>query len=184
MTTDAYTVDKEQFEKEGLTEPGWYHWRFESMSAGEKEIYRDGEPTGEKYPVINGRLVAYERALYDEDGNFDGVEELDPEISRLETFKLAGSGAKKIRTAYQSVTGRALSGKPVEEQDENGNTVTRYRINLLDAAEELIGGEAWNNIFHTKSTPEFPARDLLTNTFKKSPPRRQRVNKPDSDDDE
>lgn len=183
MSNNPFVVDKEEFEKEGLTEPGPYHWRFESMAEGEKNVFKDGEPTEETYPVINGVLEAFERAVYDDEGNFDGVEEIDPPLVRRETFKLAGTGAKKLRTAYKAVTGRALSGQPVEETDpDTGETVTRYRVDLLAASEELLGGTAWNNIFHTDSTPTFPSRDLLTNTFKQRPPQRIRVKRDDDDE--
>lgn len=180
---NPYVVDKEEFEKEGLTAAAPYHWRFESMSEGDKKIFdKEGNDTGETYPVINGVLEAFEVAEYDEEGNYDGTRELDPPLVRREVFKLSGTGAKKLRTAYRSVTGRALSGQPVTEEDENGNTVTRYRVDLLSAAEELIGGDAWNNIFHTESTPQFASRDLLTNTFKQKPPQRIRVAKPADDE--
>jgi hypothetical protein len=181
---NPYVVDKEDFEKEGLTAAAPYHWRFESMGEGEKAIFdSEGNNTGESYPVINGVLEAFEVAVYNEEGMFDGVEELDPPIVRREVFKLSGTGAKKLRTAYRAVTGRALSGQEVIEQDENGNDVKRYRVDLLQAAEELLGGDAWNNIFHTESTPKFASRDLLTNTFKAKAPQRIRVAKP-SDDEE
>ncbi|MEE8114939.1 MAG: hypothetical protein V3T23_11375 [Nitrososphaerales archaeon] len=182
-TTNPYVVDKEEFEKEGLTPAAPYNWNFISMSEGTKAVYKDGEATGESYPVINGVLEAVEVAEYDEEGNFDGTRELDPVMTRRETFKLSGTGAKKLRTAYRAVTGRALSGQPVQEEDENGNPVTRYRVDLLGAAEELLGGSAWNNIFHTESTAKFASRDLLTNTFKQKPPQRIRVAKP-ADDEE
>jgi len=187
---NPYIVDKEKFEKEGLTTAAPYNWRFEAMSEGEKKVYKDGEETGESYPVINGVLEAFEVAEYDEEGNFDGIAELAPVLVRREVFKLSGTGAKKLRTAYRSVTGRALSGQPVEEpnpqynpagpedDDANPPTVTRYRVDLLQAAEELLGGSAWNNIFHTDSTAKFASRDLLTNTFKTKPPQRIRVQKP------
>lgn len=181
---NPYVVDKEKFEKEGLKEPGPYNWRFESMSEGEKVIFdSDGNDTGETYPIINGVLEAFEKAVYTEDGIFDGLEEIDPPMIRREVFKLSGTGAKKLRTAYRAVTGRALSGQPVEEADEKtGDTVTRYRVDLLAAADELVGGSAWNNIFHTKSTEKFPSRDLLTNTFKNKAPTKIRVAKPAEDD--
>jgi hypothetical protein len=180
--SNPYIVDKEEFEKEGLTEPGPYHWEFVSMAEGTKAVFdSDGNATGEEYPVINGVLEAFERAVYDEQGNFDGVEEIEPRMTRREVFKLAGTGAKKIRTAYRAVTGRALSGQPVEETDEAGNEVTRYRVDLLAAAEELLGGQAWNNIFHTESTSKYASRDLLTNTFKQKPPQRVRVQTPSDD---
>lgn len=178
-----YNVDKEAFEREGLIDVAPYLWRFDSVTPGEKDLYDDnGEPTGETYPVINIRLAAVERAIYDTQGNFDGIEELDPELTRTETFKLHGTGAKKLRTAYRAVTGRPLSGTPYMETDEKtGKEVKRFRIDLLAAAEELLGGAAWNNIFHTESTDEFPSRDLLTNTFRKAPPKKVRVNRDDED---
>lgn len=181
--TNPYVVDKEDFEKEGLTTPAPYHWNFIAMSEGEKAVYKDGKDTGETYPVINGIIEAFEVAEYDAEGNFDGVAELSPVMTRRETFKLSGTGAKKLRTAYRAVTGRALSGQPVDELDANGQPVTRYRVDLIAAAEELIGGSAWNNIFHTDSTPKFASRDLLTNTFKTKAPNRIRVTKPAEDDE-
>jgi len=180
---NPYIVDKEDFEKEGLVAAAPYNWRFEAMAEGEKAIFdSDGNNTGESYPVINGVLEAFEVALYDAEGNFDGTEELDPPLVRREVFKLSGTGAKKLRTAYRAVTNRALSGTPVEETNAEGETVTRYRVDLLAAAEELIGGTAWNNIFHTESTPKFASRDLLTNTFKAKAPQRIRVAKPADDE--
>lgn len=179
---NPYVVDKEEFEKEGLTEAAPYNWNFISMAEGVKPIYKDGEDTGETYPVINGVIEAFEVAEYDAEGNFDGIAELNPVMTRRETFKLSGTGAKKLRTAYRAVTGRALSGQPVDELDANGQPVTRYRVDLLAAAEELIGGSAWNNIFHTDSTPKYPARDMLTNTFKTKAPQRIRVAKPADDE--
>jgi len=174
--TNPYIVDLEEFEREGLTPAAPYHWRFESMTEGEKAIWVDDEPTDETYSVINGVLEAFEKAVYDNDGNFDGVEELDPPLTRKETFKITGTGAAKIRSAYKTVTGRALSGNKVEEPDGNGGVRIRYRgVDLIAAAQELIGGDAWNNIFHSDSTSKYPSRDLLTNTFRNKPPQRIRV---------
>lgn len=182
IEADPYVVDKEDFEREGLMDTGPYNWRFESMQAGHKNVFVNNEPTDEKYPVIFGVLEAFERAVYDEDGTFDGTEEIDPPLIRRETFKLTGTGAKKLRTAYRAVTGRALSGQEVQVEDpKTGKTLTRYRVDLLAAAEELLDGTAWNNVFHTDSTEKFPARDLITNTFKTKPPQRIRVAK---DEDE
>ena len=181
---NPYLVDKEEFEKEGLTPAAPYNWRFESMAEGEKKIFdSEGNDTGETYPVINGFLEAFEIAEYDKLGNFDGTRELDPALKRREVFKLSGTGAKKLRTAYRAVTGRALSGQPVQEEDAQGNPVTRYRVDLLQAAEELLGGSAWNNIFHTESTSKFASRDLLTNTFKTKAPQKIRVAKPVEDEE-
>ncbi len=181
VINNPYYVDREDFEKEGLTAAAPYNWRFESMGEGDKVIFdSEGNKTGETYPVINGVLEAFERAVYNEEGIFDGIEELDPPIVRREIFKLSGTGAKKLRTAYRAVTGRALSGQEVEEINEHGETVTRYRVDLLQAADELVGGSAWNNIFHTESTPKFASRDLLTNTFKNKAPQKIRVSRPAS----
>jgi hypothetical protein len=123
-----------------------------------KRTVNSGPREGEEYHVINGRLEAFERAIYDEDGIIDSIEEMDPTKSRFHDFAISGNGLKALKTLYKSVTGQNPEGSPVEQLDANGeaildsqgNPVVRYELDLLSIAEELVGSTAWNNVFHTE----------------------------------
>ena len=159
MTDTRFVVNQEEFDKAGLAEPGAYLFRVDSVRGTEKQY---GE--GEAFPVIQMRLTATHTVDADNEGKVTGEVELEIPVSRpFEEFKLTGKSARKLRTLYQAVTGRPLTGG-------NGETV-----DLLGAAEELIGGSAWNNVFHASYKREDGSvgwKDMLTNTFKSKTPKK------------
>lgn len=162
----VFEVNAEEFAKEGLATPGAFLFRVDSVR-GTSRKYGTGDDA-EEYPIIQMRLTATHTVETDEEGNVTAEVELDRSVSRpFEEFKLSGSPARKIRTLYQAITGRPLTGV-----DGSGN------INLLSAAEELIGGSAWNNVFHASYKRDDGTvgwKDMLTNTFKSKAPKRVRI---------
>jgi hypothetical protein len=172
----AYVTDQEDLATAGLWEPTAYHFRIESMTPQTKEI-QTGDRAGEKYKVITGRLVAFEKAEYDEDGQFDSIEEID-ERSRFQDFPIKGRGLQLLKSAYRSVTGRMPQGTLNEDTG-------RYELDLLGVAEELIGSEVWNKVFHGKPNPETGmVYDRMTYTFTSKPPQKIFVPKKKEEDDE
>ena len=159
MTDTRFVVNQEEFDKAGLAEPGAYLFRVDSVRGTEKQY---GE--GEAFPIIQMRLTATHTVDTDNEGIVTEEVELEIPVSRnFEEFKLSGKSARKLRTLYQAVTGRPLTGG-------NGETV-----DLLGAAEELIGGSAWNNVFHASYKREDGTvgwKDMLTNTFKSKAPKK------------
>jgi hypothetical protein len=172
-----YVTNQEDLATAGLWDPTAYHFRIESMTPQEKEI-QSGERAGQKYKVITGRLVAFEHAEYDEDGHFEGIEEMDPERSRFQDFPIKGRGLQLLKSAYRAVTGRMPNGRLNEDTG-------RFEIDLLGIAEELVGSEVWNKVFHGKPNPETGMiYDKLTYTFTSKPPQKIFVPKKKDDDDE
>lgn len=158
MSDNRFVVNQEQFDKAGLATPGAYLWRVDNVRGTEKKY---GE--GEAFPIIQMRLTATHTVEVDEDGKVVEEVELESPISRgFEEFKLSGNGARKLRTLYQAITGRPLTGA-------DGKTV-----DLLAAAEELVGGSAWNNVFHAdykRDDGSIGWKDMITNTFKSKAPK-------------
>lgn len=166
MTDTRFVVDQEEFDKAGLAEQGYYLWRVESVRAADKK-YGDGE----SFPIISMRLTGTHTVETDDEGNVTGEIELDNPISRpFEEFKISGRAVRKLRTLYQAITGRPLVG--------TGDGT----VDLLAAAEELIGGSAWNNVFHASYQREDGTtgwKDMMTNTFKSKAPKKIRVEEED-----
>lgn len=160
MTDARFVVNQEEFDKAGLTDPGAYLFRVDSVKGTEK-TYGDSEA----FPIIQMVLTATKTVEMEEDGTVTGELQLENPVRRpFEEFKLTGKSARKLRTLYQAVTGRPLTGL-------NGSG----EVDLLAAAEELIGGEAWNNVFHASYTRDDGSvgwKDLITNTFKSKAPKK------------
>jgi hypothetical protein len=164
VNANPFNVDAEDVAKAGLWEPAPYHFRIQSMKPVKRTV-NSGPREGEEYHVINGRLEAFERAIYDEDGTIDSIEEMDPTKSRFHDFAISGNGLKALKTLYKSVTGQNPSGV---ENEETG----RYELDLLGIAEELVGSTSWNNVFHTEPNEQGNVYDRLTYTFRKDAPQR------------
>jgi hypothetical protein len=160
VDNSQFVVNQTAFDKAGLADPGSYLFRVDSVRAGEKQ-YGDGEPV----PVIKMYLTATHTVNTDDAGVVLEEVELSHPVSRpFEEFKIEGKSARKLRTLYQAVTGRPLVGI-----DGSGE------VNLLSAAEELIGGSAWNNVFHASYTRDDNTigwKDMITNTFKSKAPKK------------
>lgn len=168
MTDTRFNVNKDDFDKAGLTPEGSYLFRVDAVKGTEKEY---GDNT---VPIIQMKLVATKTVEADDDGNVTGEVELSkPIVRNYEEFKLTGASARKLRTLYQAITGRSLTSL-----NEDGE-----EVDALAAAEELLGGSAWNNVFHTvdnwkdKTTGEARRKhkDMITNTFKSKAPKRVQV---------
>jgi hypothetical protein len=166
VNANPFNVDAEDVAKAGLWEPAPYNFLVKSMKPMERTV-QNGDRAGETYHVINGRLVAFERALYDEDGAIESIEEMDPTKARFHDFAISGNGLKALKTLYKSITGQAPSGVLNEETG-------RYELDLAAIAEELVGSTAWNNVFHTDGGEDGdkPIYDRLTYTFRSKPPQR------------
>ena len=162
---NPFNVDVEDLAKAGLWTAAPYNFTFQSMKAAEKNVWRNGERTDETYSVINCRLVATERAIYDSDGNLESIEEMDPTKSRFHDFTIQGNGLKALNTAYKAVTGQAPQGVLNEETG-------RYAVDTLAIAEELVGSSAWNKVFHTEINDKGNIYDKITYTFTSNPPQR------------
>jgi hypothetical protein len=174
---NPYLTSPDTLAKAGRFPEGAYNWRIETMTPQEKEVQNDnpdtGSRAGDKYHVITGRLVAFQQAIYNEDGEFETIEDLDPEQSRFQDFPVSGGGLKMITSFYRAVTGRELAGHL--NQDSG-----RYQpsVDLRDTAEELIGSSAWNRIYHAKPNKRTGAiYDKMTYTFTKNPPRKMYIKK-------
>jgi hypothetical protein len=167
MTDSRFNVNKEEFDKAGLDTAGSFLFRIDAVKGAEK-TYGEGDPI----PVIQMKLVATHTVEFDEiTGEVTGEVELDQPFARnYEEFKLEGKSARKLQTLYQAITGRRMSSLNADGEE----------INTLQAAEELLGGSAWNNVFHTlnkwtdKETGEARQvhKAMITNTFKSKPPKR------------
>ena len=159
MSDNRFVVNQKKFDKAGLADVGYYLFRVDSVRGTEKQ-YGDSEA----FPIIQMRLTATHTIEVDESGAVLEEVELNIPISRpFEEFKLDGKPARKLRTLYQAVTGRPLTGADGKSVD------------LLAAAEELIGGSAWNNVFHASYKRDDGTvgwKDMLTNTFKSKAPKK------------
>ena len=176
MTTldrEAFVVNQERFDKEGLATPGAFFFRVDAVK-GTTKTYGTG-PDAPSFPIIQMRLTATRTVEANEAGEVTGEVELrNPVVRNYEEFKLSGKPARKLRTLYQAITGRPLTGI-----NDDGN------VDLLSAAEELMGGSAWNNVFHASYQREDGTtgwKDMLTNTFKSRTPTKVRVDRPETDD--
>lgn len=179
---NPFIIDENDLVTAGLWDPDTYNFRFESMTPVTKEVKNDNDKTGaragDKYHVITGRLVAFEKAIYDEDGNFDCIEEMDPTPSRFQDFPVKGRGLQLLKSAYRAVTGRVAKG--VFNEDSG-----RYDLDTIALADELVGCTAWNRIFHGKKDEATGnIFDRMTYTFTTNPPQKTYVPKKKDDDDE
>jgi len=151
----AFVGDAEEFLKAGLFPEGLYLWEFETMVPGETNF------DGEKRPVIVGRLKAVAEAVY-ADGEFAGIEEFEVPRYKTHNFKLTGDAQQQLSSAYQVVTGRVPTGAPDEKTG-------RYTINKLALAEEIVGGQAWNTIYHFRPEGKQETYAVLGKKFRKQP---------------
>jgi hypothetical protein len=161
---NPFNVDAEDVAKAGLWVPAPYNFLFKSMKPVERTV-NSGPREGETYHVISGRLEAFEVAIYDEEGNLESIEEVDPVKGRYHDFAIQGNGLKALKTAYKSITGQNPAG--ILNEDTG-----RYELDLVAIAEELVGSTAWNNVFHTEPNDQGNVYDRLTYTFRKDAPQR------------
>lgn len=150
-----YETDHEEFLKAGLFPEGMYRWEFESVSPGVTNF------DDVKQDVIICRLLAAAKAHYI-DGELVEVEELETPRYKTHNFKLTGNGPEQLLTAYQAVVGRPPTGTLNEKTG-------RYTSNLLDIAEKLVGGTAWNSIYHFKPEGKTETFAVLSKKFRKQP---------------
>lgn len=158
--TNAFVVDNKKFEKEGLDPAGPFLFQVANVRATEKK-YGNAEDAV-TVPIIQMKLVATHTVETDSDGLVTGEVEVRPIMRNYEDFALTGPSSRKLKTLYQAITGRGITGG-------NGS-----HTDLLSAAEELVGGSAWNNVFHSKFTRQDGStgfKAMLTNTFKSKPPK-------------
>jgi len=156
---NPYLTTAEDFAKAGLFDEGVYNWQVKSM----KPATITNSKTGEEVPVIAGRLVAKQRAVYNSDGEFQSVEDLVGQRGKFQNFSISGKGLSMLKSLYTAVTGRLPTGTM-------NKSTGRFELDVLALAEELIGGSAWNSLYHSEPNEESGAvYDNISFNFKNKP---------------
>ena len=154
----AFIGDADEFKKAGLLPEGMYKWEVDSMVRGTTDF------DGEKKHVIVGQLRATAVALYS-GGDFIGIEEFPVAKRKTQNFKLEGDAQQQLRTLYEAVTGRTPPGTLNEKSG-------RYELNKLSIAEAVVGGSAWNTIYHFSPDGKNETYAVMGKKFRREPLRK------------
>lgn len=168
---DPFLVDAEEYERAGLWEPGCYHFRLESIEKRTDQEIRGGDHEGETYNALNLRFIAFEKAVYNEEGYFTGeIEKIDFTPSRFLELPVDGPyKARGLRT-YGNLCERLLGKKDGGMKDS-----TTGRYSLSDLGDSLISGEVWNVVtnYQNKRGKNIGRwNDAMSDYFPKEPVRK------------
>lgn len=168
---DGFLIDAEAWEKEGLWEPGYYHFRVESVEDRKGEEIKSGEFAGELQDYLNLRVVATEQATYNEEGYATGeILELPHEPSRFMKLQVSGPFKDKGLAKYKGLCETALGQADRGVKDASG------RYNLSGIAKNLVGKEFWCGVGHFQDD-QGTWRDFMYKYYTKKPARKIRVPK-------
>ena len=171
MIDDPFLVDAEEYERAGLWEPGCYHFRIESIEKRPDQVIQGGDHEGEHYASLNFRLLAFEKAVYNDEGYFTG--EIEPTAaSRFVELPVTGPYRARGLKTYGALCERVLGKKDGGMKDE-----TTGKYSLSDLSDSLIGAEVWNVVSNyqgknPKSKNYGKWQDSTSDYFPKEPVRK------------